>query len=181
MDKMREMQCTAELVGFGCRQRMQTSVFLLPPSTMAPRKTHPTLKGTNNKSTRSKTAKEHVKVNLDAPRILKAAHYRAENTRKSYESALRTACSWLEEAITDAKKCPTANLDSIGCLENSGSIPQPSNPFLHVDAAFAFSERTAVTPDLIVLYLTHRIMTEGKKKSTADTAHAAFKDQFMTP
>src|SRR5258708_19655952 len=125
---------------------------------MAPHKTYPTLKGTNNKSTWSKTAKEHVKVNLDAPRIRKAAHYRAENTRKSYESALCTACSWLEEAITDAKKCPTANLDSIGCLENSGSIPQLSNRFLHLDAAFAFSHRTPVTPHLIFPFPTHPLI-----------------------
>jgi len=145
---------------------------------MAPHKTCPT---PNTKTTWSKAAKEHVKVNLDAPRILKAAHYRAENTQKSYASALCTAHSWLEEAITDAKKCHTTDLDSIGCLESSDSIPQPSNPLLHIDAPYAFSEWTTVTPDLIVLYLTHWIMTEGKKKSTADTAHAAFKDLFMMP
>src|SRR5260370_5645383 len=97
--------------------------------TMAPHKTHPT---SNTKTTQSKRAKEHVKVNLDAARILNATHYRAENTQKSYKSALHNANSWLEEAITDAKKCHTADLDSIGYLENSDSIPQPSNPFLHI-------------------------------------------------
>ena len=178
---MRGAQCTSDLVWFGCRRGCEIPSISLPLFLMAPHKVLPTAKGMSTKTTRSKTAKEHVKVNLDAPRILKAAHYRAENTRKNYQSALRTARSWLEEAIGNAKECSTADLDSIGCLGNSDSIPQPSNPFLHVDAPYAFSERTAVTPDLIVLYLTHRIMTEGKKKSTADTAHAAFKDQFTTP
>ena len=105
MDKMREAQCAVELVVFRCRWRMWTSVFLLPPSTMAPCKTHPTLKGTNNKSTQSKTAKEHVKVNLDALRILKAAHYRAENTRKlrvclTHCTLLAGGLLWLEWLLT---------------------------------------------------------------------------------
>ncbi len=117
-------------------------------------------------------ASAHKAIQLDPNALSQAKkkHFKAPKTTQVYLYTLNTARKWLHQVILEAKNSASSSTMTI-----EGATP---NIFLHPLAPSAFDVPTEVTAQILAQYVSHRVITEKRSKSTGDTTHAAFKAYF---
>lgn len=100
------------------------------------------------------------------------AHIRTDNTTKQYTQVIQQVRKWLEEFLKVEENAG-------GCLEDEDEdVPMRNEEMASEFHGCLDGKPNQFTPEAIAMYISWKCYEEGRKLSTGESVHAAFKYHY---